>query len=246
MKHLAIFLFLAIALALSLPKVANGQCTPIYGGGQTCVSGNLVIDKKVANPQTGAMVDNLFENDPKYGPDQLVTFQLRITNTGNSALTNVVVKDILPPHVRFESGPGAYTDATRTLTFTIQTLNAGETQTFTITARTVSADNLSKNRVCGDPDMVINQGIAAVNNVAVQDNAKFCIEKPAAVGGPVVVTQPTGVPGKGQPTVTKGGLKVFPAPLVTKTPPTGPEMLALAALLPTGLLGQFLRKRSVK
>jgi uncharacterized repeat protein (TIGR01451 family) len=242
MKNLSIIILFALALGVSA-TFAEAQCTPIYGGGQSCAAGNLVVDKKVANPQTGTFVENLFESDPKYGPDSLVTFQVNVTNTGSTAFSNVVVKDVFPPYTRFE-GTGSYVDSTRTLTYTIPTLNPGQTHSQTITARVAGADQLPQNRMCGDDSdvnrRIINQAIASVNSITVQDLAKFCIEKAVAIGGPVV-------PGKGQPTtVTKGGLKVFPAPMVTKTPPTGPEMLALAALLPTGLLGQFLRKRSVK
>ena len=65
------------------------------------------------------------------------------------------------------------------------------------------------------------------NNQQSSDNSQFCIQKPVL----------------GE---TKGGLKVFPAPSVTTTPPTGPEMLPLIGLIPTGVLGFILRKKSYK
>ncbi len=252
MKQLSLILVVALMLAVSAMK-AEAQCTPLYGGGQTCAAGNLVIDKKVANPQTGIFVDNLFDTDPKYAPDSIVTFQVRVSNTGNAALNNVVVTDIFPPYITVTTlSAGSSTDG-KTVKLTIGTLNAGETQTFTFQGRVANANQFPQNRMCGDDvdpsRRIINQAIATVGNTTVQDNAKLCIEKTVSVGGPVVVITPE-VGTKGGPapvqTITKGGLKVFPAPAVTKTPATGPEMLALAALLPTGLLGQFLKKKSVK
>src|SRR3989304_8577444 len=63
----------------------GAPCQPVYGGGEVCISkGNILVNKTVQNPQTGAFVDNLsLSNDPRFGAEKSVTFQLTITNTGS-------------------------------------------------------------------------------------------------------------------------------------------------------------------
>lgn len=223
---------------------ADTACQPIYGGGQTCVqTGNIVINKTVQNPQTKAMVDNLGINDPKYGPESIVTFQISVKNTGNATVNNVQVKDIFPEFFVFSTGAGNYDGNSRTLSFVVNDLKADESRTFNIVGKLVPANQLpgDKGMVC-----VVNQALATFDGKTNQDNAQFCIEKAGKVfpQPTTVVTQP-GQPGVvTQPGTTKGGLKVFPAPEAQKTPSTGPEMLALVGLLPTGLLGHFIRKKT--
>lgn len=227
---------------------ADTTCQPIYGGGQTCVTaGNLLIDKKVQNPSNGIYVDNLGINDPKYNPDQTVNFKITVTNTGSETMNTVTVKDILPSYVSYVSGPGTYDANTNTLTFEIKDLKANETREFTVTGKVAPANSIPQNQSIS---CVINQAQGIVDGKASQDNAQFCLEQP---------TQPT-TPGKGEtipgkggvvaqpvvPITTKGGIKVFPPPVITTTPATGPEMFALIGLIPGAGLGFFLRKKAYK
>lgn len=63
-------------------------------------------------------------------------------------------------------------------------------------------------------------------------------EEKRAVEKQIQVVSPTPI------TTTKTGIKVFPAAELEKTPATGPEVLALAALFPTGALGWFIRRKA--
>jgi len=206
--------------------LADTACQPIYGGGQTCVQiGNVLINKTVQNPQTGAFLDNLNINDPKFTPSSNVTFHITVTNTGGSTINKTTVKDTLPGFVSFVSGPGSFDSNTKVLTFDIGNLKAGESRTFTVAAKVADEKQLPSDQgiTC-----VVNQVMATSDNgQQSSDNSQFCIQKPVL----------------GE---TKGGLKVLPAPKVTITPPTGPEMLPLIGLIPTGLFGFLLRKRASK
>lgn len=214
------------------PVVADTTCQPVYGGGQTCVQvGNVLINKTVKNPQTGVFVDNLGVNDPKFSPDQQVPFQLIVTNTGNSTLSKVTVKDTLPQFVDYVSGIGTFDQSSKTLTFEVSDLKANESRTFNLVAKIVSVGALPSDQsvVC-----VVNQAQATANNQTSADNSQFCIQ-----------TQPqTTKGGQPQPTETKGGLKVFPPTQQGQMPSTGPEALALLALIPSGIAGMFLRKKA--
>lgn len=212
--------------------LADISCQPIYGGGQNCVTvGKIVINKTVQCPsiqqgtqctQTGQFVDNLGTNDPKYSPNQTVTFQISITNTGSAVVPQVVVKDIFPGYVNFVSGAGNFDNNTKTLTFITYNLNPNETRNFAIQGKVADVSLLPT------ADMitcVVNQStLTATDSSQTQDNSQFCIQVPQVT--------------------TKGGLPIFPPAKITATPSTGPEMIPLIGLLPAGLSGWFLRKKS--
>lgn len=71
---------------------------------------------------------------------------------------------------------------------------------------------------------VVNQVKAKSSENESSDVSQFCIEK-------VIVT-------------TKGGNPVMPAPVITQTPSTGAESLALIGLIPAAVGGLFLRRKS--
>lgn len=229
MKKLGFCLILASIFAVSASSArADTSCVPIYGGGQTCVqAGNLVIDKKIANPKTNVLVDNLGVNDDKFSPDQIITFQITVKNTGGTKFNTVKVKDIFPQFVDFAAGVGNFDANTKTLSFDVNDLNANETRTFNIVAKVASFNALPIDR---NPICVVNQAQATADSQTSLDNAQLCIEKPQVA--------PTGVE-------TKGGLKVFPPQKVLTSPPTGPEAIPLMALIPTSILGFFLRKKAI-
>ncbi len=217
---ISFFLFSAL-LFVSNKAYAVITCQPVYGGGQNCITtaGNLTINKTVQNPDTHQFVDNLNINDPKFQASQIVTFQITITNTGNATISQATVKDVFPGFVNFNSGAGNFDPNTKTLTFTTNNLVPNESRTFTLQGKVTDKD-LPDGTTC-----VVNQATAATSdNQMAQDNAQLCIQK----------TQVT----------TKGGLPVFPPTKATITPPTGPEALVLFGLLPTGVMGWILRKKS--
>lgn len=212
----------AILLTATNNALAQEGCTPIYGGGQTCPPpGDISVDKTVQNPENGVFVNNLTVNDPKYTPGQSVSFKVVVTNTTGTKISKVTINDIFPSYLTFESGPGNYDSGKNTLTFSLDNLNGGESKSFDLKAKVTDSANIpfTNGVVC-----VVNQVTGTTSdNKSASDNSQLCIQKE---------------------TVTKGGLPVEPAPKVTTTPPTGPEMLPLLALLPGGLAGLILRKRS--
>lgn len=225
-KAFLVGLFAIGYLLLAMPVKADSVCQPLYGGGESCQTSNLVIDKTVLNPGTNVFVDNLGVNDPKYSPGDQVTFRIMVANTGGATAKNVSVKDVFPQLITFAAGPGTYDNNNKTLTIGLGDLNPTESRTITVSAKVASANELPSDAsiVC-----VVNQAILVNQNI--QDNAQVCIQKP----GLGIV-----------PAATKGGLKVFPPAKVIATPPTGPEAIALFGLIPTGTLGLLLRKFSTR
>ena len=228
-------LFLTVvSFAFPLKSHADTSCQPIYGGGQSCITttNNIVVNKTVLNPQTNQFVDNLSINDPKYQPGFVTAFQISITNTGNSNVSRIDVRDIFPQYVSFGSGAGTFDPNTNTLSFAISDLAPNETRTFGVVGRVFNAAQMPG--AVGSVVCVVNQAIAAVNgNNVSQDNAQFCIEKTLTPTIPVA-------------TIIKGGFPVFPSVPITSAPATGPEALVLLGLVPTGIAGWFMIRYSNK
>lgn len=195
-----------------------------YGSDCTVTSKKLVVDKQVKDPKTGDFIDNIYTNDNKFNPEQTVTFRIKVTNSGNASLSNVMVKDIFPEKISYVSGNGSYNKDTRTLETKIDSLAANETKTIEITAKAAKENELPQEQgiLC-----VTNQAIATAESVEVTDSAQVCVQK-KVLG------------------TTKGGNKVYAAQKVTQSPATGAGALSLLALLPASLGGIVLRKRASK
>src|SRR5690606_16841946 len=84
-------------------------------------------------------LSNNAESDGKAEIGDEITYTLTVKNTGNKALTGIVVTDNLPADVAITDDGGS-TVGTGTLTFNIPTLAVGATETFTFVVR---VDNLT-------------------------------------------------------------------------------------------------------
>ncbi len=181
----AVFFLTLFSVTLFLPQsiFADGAygtgCTPVYGGGVQCPRvGQVLVNKTVQNPATGVFVDNLGPADPKYRPEQVVTFHIDVQNSGDQTLDTVTVKDALPSYVDFMSGPGSYDSNSRVLTFTVNNLAGGTDQQYEVKVRTVHPAVLpsDKNVVC-----LVNTVDAASGGESDHDESQFCIEKQITV-----------------------------------------------------------------
>ncbi|MDO8451298.1 MAG: hypothetical protein Q7S76_00330 [bacterium] len=143
-NHIMIFAGLLLGIHL-LARPAQAQtCTTQYGGQTTCTPADLVINKEVLHPTTGLFVENLgVSKGETFGPDTSVLFRLTIQNQSGETFHPVTVRDIFPPHITFESGPGTYDSGSRTLTFTLENLTAGETRRIEILGKVAGKDALA-------------------------------------------------------------------------------------------------------
>lgn len=238
-------LFFLFTFVISNSAFAQQSYCP-YGGGPCIQQGNLAANKTVQDPVTKAFLNNLTITSNRFGPGQIVTFKITITNTGNVQMGTVDIKDLFPQFLTFVSGPGTFNSSTNTLSFQTTNLNPNESRDFIITGKI-----LDQNHLPSDPGVICltNQVIAASDSSNAQDTSQFCIEKQItqqSVGAAANIppTSPTPQPATPTPATTKGGISIFPPQQITTTPPTGPELIPLAAMLPTGLLGLFLKKKS--
>ena len=203
----------------------------IYGGGyggygyenNPQSSGKKIsLDKKVKNPTNDKFFDHLSVNDPKHSADQEIFFQITIKNTGGVELKDIIVKDVVPQYLTLSATDATYDKNTKTYAFKIPTLGVNETKVLDVKGKIASANQLP---VDDGIFCLINQAVVTVDDMKVQDNSQFCVQRQ--------------VVGK-----TKGGLPVFAAATVKKTPDTGAESLALFALPALSAAGVFLRRKS--
>lgn len=168
MKKILLFSFLLIFLFYPT-QVGADYLIPQGGAG---VISQLSINKTVKNPQTGIFVENLLVSDPHFLPDQNINFRIEVRNSGNTDLTSISVKDVLPNSVDFVSGPGNFDNSSKTLNFSVDKLNPGESKTLEITGKISSSNFIATNQIT----CFTNLTEARVNQLVNQDTATFCIE----------------------------------------------------------------------
>jgi uncharacterized repeat protein (TIGR01451 family) len=225
MKKLSLFILSLILLSFVGVAKANADCSQIYGGGTVCpASYAFTIQKFVQTPVSGGnFVSNLSINDPRFSPNQTVNFQIVVQNTGSNTIPTLTVVDTFPQFLNYVSGAGSFDSNAKTLTFTINNLGAGASQTYNLSAKTVDVSLLPSDQgiVC-----VINQATGTDNNgLTNTSSSQLCIQ--SSVLG-------TSVP------------QVQAAPRLVTTPATGPEMIPLLGLIPAGFSGLLIRRKSNK
>lgn len=202
-RTLGIFLFSVTFLFAGVQAAsANTVCNPTYGGGQDCKNYTLKIDKQIQNPSTNEWKENLNLSDPHFKDQDLITFIIRVTNTGTTKLDTVTVRDTIPQFTEYYSG-GAYDASSRVVSYTVNDLMANETRDLNLI---VKASNLTFGNTveCNVSNYVEASGY---NTGTVSDKVFFCLERP-------------GVP---QPTNPS-------TPQVTTVPKTGGNGLVLFGL----------------
>lgn len=203
-------------------NAAGSQCQVIYGGGQVCDKQiQFSINKLVQSPTKGGeFVDNININDSKYSAGNTVVFKIVVSNTGKDKINTARVTDTFPQFLSFVSGAGTWDNTAKTLTFDINNLEAGKSVDFLVTAKVATDENLPKDQtsIC-----VVNRVTAQENSGATaSDSSQVCITRVIATPTPMIYQK---VP-------------------VKDIPKTGPELLTLLGLIPAGITGLYLRKKS--
>lgn len=212
--------FLATA---GMSYASGSNCQVIYGGGEVCNNNvQFAINKLVGIPSTSNFTDNLTVNDAKYSAGQTIPFKIIITNTGSNKIGHIRVTDSLPQFLTWVSGDGSWDANSRKISFDINNLDAGRAQQFMINAKVVDNNQLPQDQgtIC-----VVNQ----VN--ALEDNGST-----AADSSQVCITR--------QVTTSLPTPEVFTTVPPKKIPNTGPEMIPLLGLIPAGITGFALRRKS--
>lgn len=175
-KIFAIVLFSIFYLLFSINIYAQ------YGPYGPAGAPSILIDKMVGKPggQTKGgttsleYVDNLSVTDYKFKPGQEIFFQLKVKNTSNQNLNDVVVKDFVPSYLDPLKGPGTYDNNSRIITINAGNFSVDEEKIYVLKMKILFQDKLpaDKGLFC-----LVNKADASTNDAYDDDTSQFCIEK---------------------------------------------------------------------
>jgi uncharacterized repeat protein (TIGR01451 family) len=107
---------------------------------------SIALSKTVLDPQKNTYTHSLGLSDNMYHPGDIVTFHITVSNTGNNAISEVLVKDTLPSFLTLTSGPGDFDKASNSLSYVVKDLAAHTTQTIAVSAKIGDAASLPTNQ----------------------------------------------------------------------------------------------------
>ncbi|GIW64685.1 MAG: hypothetical protein KatS3mg092_0618 [Patescibacteria group bacterium] len=177
-SFIVLFLITLYVPRYTLPVIAQyGQ----YGQyGQPSPSYSILVDKMVGMPGASndatsyKYVDNLSVSDPRFAPDQVVFFKIKIKNTSSTKLVGMEVRDTIPSYLIPVEGPGNYNDKTREIVWNAGDFDVDQEKTFYIKMKVAPQASLpaDKGLFC-----VTNFVKATSSNAYDDDTSQLCIEK---------------------------------------------------------------------
>lgn len=170
-----------VIAASSVSAAGYSNCEVVYGGGEVCnPEVKFTLDKKVqSGGKGGAFVENLTINDPLLPNGSDVNFQITLKNTGNAKLGKVTITDVLPAGLDYVSG-GSYNAQNRTVTFTVDGLDAGKEAVYHVTTKVVSSNKGGTMSEC------VTNTVKATDSqgATAEDTANVCAQKTAVQTAP--------------------------------------------------------------
>ncbi len=99
--QVCILILIAVGFLLSTkPSLATVRCETQYGGGETCTeTAEIILDKKVWDPERKSFEDNLADVTPegfKFVLNDRVIYRIKVKNVGDRKFDKVTVSDTLP------------------------------------------------------------------------------------------------------------------------------------------------------
>ena len=152
--------------------------------------GQASVETKGGTATASTYVDNLSPSDARFHSGEGISFRIKVKNTSDETLNDVIFKDFLPSYVEPVKNPGTYDSSSRTITVNLGSMAAQEEKIMFFTMNVVNQDQLPQDKsiVC-----VTNKAQVYNNEVSDDDNAQFCIEKQVGT----VTQQPSSGPEMG-------------------------------------------------
>jgi len=164
LRQLACIIFIiSLFLASEGDPVWAQYVPPPYG--EVAPTVQILIDKKIKNPESGDYVDNLGVNDYHFAPGEEIRFKIQVKNTGETTFGKIEVKDYLPEYVELVSGKTE---------IEYQDLKSDESYEFELLVKVVSAEKIPDDQMVY---CVINKATVKANDQSDEDTAQLCIEK---------------------------------------------------------------------
>jgi uncharacterized repeat protein (TIGR01451 family) len=129
---------LSMVMVIAALAVLFLSFKPILARGESYSNDNrkeLSIDKQLRSVSDSKYVDNIASSTRVFYQNDLIEFKIRVENTGTGVLKNIKVTDNLPPFLTLIFFPGTYDKTNNKVDWTIDQLNAGDSQEFLIRAK---------------------------------------------------------------------------------------------------------------
>jgi uncharacterized repeat protein (TIGR01451 family) len=137
----------------------------------------ISIDKQLRSIGDSKYVDNIASSTKVFYQDDIIEFKVIVKNTGTGVLKNIKVTDNLPPFLSLIFFPGTYDKTNNKIDWTIDQLNAGDSQEFLIRAKIDNAKDVKT------LTKETNDSSVKVDELGDKDDASYFI----AAGGGVSV-----------------------------------------------------------
>jgi len=134
----------------------------------------LSIDKKIRSLNWNYYIDNISTNKKVFRNGELIEFKIKVTNTGTTNMKNIKVTDNLPPFLKLVFFPGTYNSTDNKIEWTIDELNAGNSQEFLVRAK---IDKATEVKTLAKET---NVALASVDGINEKDDAIYYIKNGTA------------------------------------------------------------------
>ena len=146
----------------------------------------LSIDKKIRSLNWNYYIDNISTNKKVFKNGELIEFKIKVTNTGTTNMKNIKVSDNLPPFLKLVFFPGTYNSTDNKIEWTIDVLDAGNSQEFLVRAK---IDKASEVKTLAKET---NVALASVDGINEKDDATYYIKNGTASAESTVELPETG------------------------------------------------------
>ncbi len=175
LKYSIIFsIFYFLFTIYSVTPAHAASCTNQYGSTVECPQNHIVVNKKVRHPiNMNVFIENLTSNDTAYSPNDIVEYDIAVSNTSNVNYSEITVSDSLPTYLVFDGGIGSYNSTTNILTYTITNVNAGTTVHNRFTAKVKAASAFANDLTCNVDNYV---KVTGPDGQTDDDTASLCVQ----------------------------------------------------------------------
>ena len=178
-----------IILAMSLMTlIAGSLLTPVMAKADSYSNDDnrktLSIDKKLRPLSWSEYVDNISSSRKVFYQNDVIEFKIKVTNTGTTNMKNIKVTDNLPSFLKLIFFPGSYNSTDNKIEWTIDELNAGNSQEFLVRAKIDKATEI--NTLTKET----NVAIASVDGITENDDAIYYLGgKTSTTKGEIIVPE---------------------------------------------------------
>jgi len=176
---LSALLGLVVVGFFTLRSVSAKECRSVYGGGEVCEYGDITIDKQIWNPNKSEYWDNIDASDYVFGPQQEITFRIRIKNISDVKQNHIALRDFMTDYLTFvrASDNANWLSDQKKAEWSIDNLEPGQTKTVEITFKTVVRDQIPSGKT-----QLVNRAEAQKDNgERKSDSSYFYIAKDKSV-----------------------------------------------------------------